>query len=60
MRPTRPSAIGRSNAEASFAKVGRGEMNGHALTMRKLEAAIAQCGLDAFAAFLESDAIHQR
>jgi len=28
---------------AFFANVGRREMNGHALTMRKLEAAIAQC-----------------
>ncbi len=36
---------------AFLADVSRRKINRHALPMRKLEAAISQCGLDAFPAF---------
>ena len=43
--------MGRSNAEPSFFYVGGSEIDGDALAVRKFDAAIAEGGLDAFAAF---------
>ena len=51
--PDEPQGHGEIERRAFFANIGRGQVDGHPLAMRKLEATIAKRGLDAFTAFLD-------
>jgi hypothetical protein len=53
MHPARPSAIGRSKAEPSFANVSRGEVDRDTLAVGKLKGTVAQGRLNPLAAFLK-------
>jgi hypothetical protein len=47
-------AMGKSKPEPSFRNVGGGQVDCYALTIRKFEATISQCGPDALTAFFYS------
>ena len=53
MQPTKAKGHREIERRAFFANIGGREIDGYALTMGKLEAAVAESGLNAFTAFLD-------